>query len=376
MMNQAITLPQPHADAMQHSRKLCEHITDCINQAGGKIPFSTFMQLALYTPGLGYYAAGASKFGREGDFITAPELSPLFGQCIAQSIKPFLAAISAETILELGAGSGKLAATLLEHCPNITHYYILEVSADLKQRQQQTLQSHCPQLLSKVIWLDQLPSQKINGVIIANEVMDAFPITRFHWKNQQLFEYFVTHGQQQFQWQLEQYNNPELLSWIEKHYLPDDYMSEFNSMITPWLTSLSDCLAQGLILLVDYGFPRHEFYHPDRNTGTLMCHYRHHAHSDPFYWPGLQDITAHVDFTAVAEAAIQTQLQVSGFTTQAAFLIECGILEMSKNFQDTQHIKMLTMPNEMGELFKVMALTRGWDNPIIGFGLQDQRFRL
>jgi SAM-dependent MidA family methyltransferase len=354
-------LPQPDINAREHSALLTQMIMHNIDQSGGKITFAEFMDLALYTPGLGYYSAGKSKFGGEGDFITAPELSPLFGRCVAHCIAD-------KNILELGAGTGKLAAELLQCCSNIEHYYILEISASLRTQQQQTILNHCPQFFSKVQWLDRLP-EKFTGSILANEVMDALPATRFSWQDQQVLEYYVTHENKQLRYQHLAPSDQRITQFVCALNLPDNYSSEMHLLLKPWLKSLSDILDKGMILLFDYGFPRHELYHPDRHMGSLMCHYHHYAHADPFFYPGLQDITAHVDFTAVAEAAYENHLEISGYTTQAAFLLDCGIHQMADDFSTRNAVKILTSPNEMGELFKVMALTRGMNKPLKGFNL-------
>ncbi len=369
LIGKPMSLPSPSPDALAHSQKVSQFIRQTIERAGGKIPFSEFMNLALYAPQLGYYEAGAQKFGSAGDFITSPEISPLFGRCIATLLSG--------DVLELGAGSGKLAASILhsEHKPE--RYYILEVSADLKKRQQEFLRATCPDDYHRLIWLDRLPpANSFSGMILANEVMDAFPATRFCWQDKKVNEYYVGYKQDQFAWQLGKPSNSQITSIVESlDLVTEPYHSELHLLLKPWIKSLSACLKQGLILLIDYGFSRREFYHPDRSMGTLMCHYRHHAHGDPFFMPGLQDITAHVDFTAVAEAASDNDLEVAGFATQAAFLLDCGLLTMATE-KEAQAIKYLTLPSEMGELFKVIALTRDIELPLRGFQLQNYVERL
>lgn len=358
---------------------------------GGQITFARYMELALYAPGLGYYSAGAHKLGAAGDFITAPELSPLFSHCLAQQIQPVLQQLTAGNILELGAGTGVMAADILlqlaalNQLPN--HYFILEVSAELRERQQKTLQQRCPQLLSHVQWLDRLP-QAFQGVLVANEVLDALPVHRFRMHQQHIAELYIKKLNQNFIYKYDELSSAELktvLATIASTYLSDvvEYESEYSLAVPGLIHSLSHCLQEGLILLIDYGFPGAEFYHPDRQQGTLMCHYRHHAHTDALYWPGLQDITAHVDFTQVAQAASAAGLKVAGYTQQAAFLLACGLAEMVPEPDNTatcytvaQQIKRLTLPHEMGELFKVIALTRNYDKPLRGFMLQDQRGKL
>lgn len=385
------TLPSPDATALAHSERLHAHIVRDIQQSG-PISFARYMQLALYAPGLGYYSAGAQKFGEAGDFITAPDMSPLFSRCVARQCEQILAHLPEGDILELGAGSGAMAAEMLQTLAQSktlpAHYYILEVSADLKDRQQTFLkQTLSSELFSHVVWLDRLPEQPINGVIVANEVMDAMPVHKFV-QQEGVKEYYVTYKDEQMQWHIDQPSSPELTQRVSSLNIDfsEHYESEINLLLAPWIASLSDCLERGLILLIDYGFPRHEYYHHDRTMGTIMCHYRHHAHSDPLMYPGIQDITAHVDFTAIAEAAVENQLDVVGFTHQAGLLMNLGITDLLAEVQqqqDTvtqfniqQQIKRLTLPSEMGELFKAIALTRDIDEPLWGFAMMNQLERL
>lgn len=370
-------LPSPTAEAMVHSQKLLALIEDEIRQHG-PISFARYMELALYAPGLGYYSAGSQKFGQAGDFVTAPEISSFFSRCLARQCQQVLANLKQGDLLELGAGSGVMAADILQELEATQtlpeHYYILEVSADLKQRQQQLLKEKIPQLFDRIIWLDSLTNFHMQGVIIANEVLDAMPIHKFKI-DKGIKEYYVAIKNNELVWQLDQ-ADPFLEKKIKSLgiELTEGYESEINLMLNAWITSLSDTLKQGLILLVDYGFMREEFYHPDRDRGTLMCHYRHHAHDDPLFLPGLQDITAHVDFTAVADAAEACALSVSGYTNQANFLLNCGLSELVQMSEDpseqlrlSQQLKTLLMPSEMGEIFKAMALTRDLEIPLMGF---------
>ncbi len=380
-------LPAPDPIAKAHSDALRSQIIEEIT-ANGPMPFARYMQLALYAPALGYYSAGSQKFGAAGDFVTAPEISPLFSQCVARQCEQVLRDLTDADILELGAGSGAMALAMLQELERRKqlprHYYILELSADLRDRQQRLFQTHAPHLLPKVIWLDHLPEKKIKGVIVGNEVMDAMPVHKFKKKNG-IQEYYVTLKEGKFTWLLAEPSVPSLKQAIEDLDigLPEDYESEINLLLRPWITSLSDILEQGLILLIDYGFPTREYYHPDRNTGTLMCHYRHHAHTDPFLYPGIQDITAHVDFTAVAKAAAMNKLTVAGYTHQAGFLLACGIDSMLPSVDDVeshynfaQQVKLLTLPSEMGELFKAIALTRNYDKDLMGFSMMSQLEKL
>lgn len=383
-------LPEPDADAKAHSHKLFDLIADEIEQRGGYISFERFMTLALYAPGLGYYAAGAHKLGEAGDFVTAPEISPLFSHCLAQQAVQVLKRLDGGDILEFGAGTGVMALEILRELNRLgclpDHYYIMELSADLRERQQQTLREGVPALFKRVVWLDALPTKPINGVVFANEVLDAMPVHQFEVQNKQLYEVNVALGEQGLSYVLGEPGEllKENISELAQQ-LPEGYCSEFNGAAGPWLQSIADALGQAAVFLIDYGFPRHEFYHPQRSEGSVMCHYRHRSHTNPLTLLGLQDITAHVDFTHVAEAALQAGFDVSGFTSQAFFLMSLGLTERLAEYdpEDTkqqlvlaQQVKKLTMPNEMGELFKVIGLQKGLDLSLQGFMMNDQRGRL
>lgn len=395
----ASCLPPLDPDAEAHCQRVKKFIVDDITEHHHKITFERYMADCLYTPGLGYYSAGARKFGRDGDFITAPEISPLFARCLANHCAVSLKQIANGSIIEFGAGTGSLAADLLlalEQQQSLpSQYLILEISADLKQRQQEWLATRCPHLLSLVHWLERLPAEPVAGIVIANEVLDAMPVHRFQVYREQISEYYVGYQEQEetnpFVWQLEPPSSKKLqasINAIKNTYLgdmkeADEYTSEINLALGPWLQSIANFLTKGEVLLIDYGFGGKEYYHPERNQGTLMCHYRHRAHDNPLILPGLQDITAHIDFTAVAECATDCGFQVAGYTNQANFLIDCGIALMAQADTDREQlavnsqIKLLTLPSEMGELFKVMALTknftaRNW----CGFNQSDQRHRL
>ncbi|MBI5436996.1 MAG: SAM-dependent methyltransferase [Nitrosomonadales bacterium] len=371
-------LPTPSPEAALHSNKLRDFIHHDIAAQGGWIPFSRFMELALYAPGLGYYSAGARKFGAAGDFVTAPEISPLFGRTLARQVAEIMAQ-SAPHITELGAGSGKLAADILAELEQSgclpESYAILEVSADLRERQQALLQERVPHLAARVHWLDALP-ENISGALIANEVLDALPVHLVHWPDGRILERGVASEGKNFAWQERLPENPALLQAAQQINVPDGYLSEISLTARGLIGSLCERLNQGVLLFIDYGFGAGEYYHPQRSRGTLMCHYRHHAHDDPFFLPGLQDITAHVDFTAVAESAIDSGAHLLGYTPQAHFLINCGIAEMlqdtaPENLRDylplSAQLQKLTSPAEMGELFKVMALGKGIEEPLRGF---------
>ncbi|BCK86376.1 hypothetical protein MIZ01_0131 [Sideroxyarcus emersonii] len=373
-----VNLPAPTPDALVHSAKLCELIRQDIAAQGGWIPFSRFMELALYAPGLGYYTAGARKFGAAGDFVTAPELSPLFGRTVARQLVEVMQA-SKPHILELGAGSGKLALDILGELERLgelpASYSILEVSADLRERQQALLGKQLPHLADRVHWLDTLPEQ-FSGAVVGNEVLDALPVHLLHWSGQHILERGVTSQANRFGWVDRPADTPALLDCVRKLKLPDDYLSEVSLAARGLVASLCERMDQGALLFIDYGFGASEYYHPQRTRGTLMCHYRHHSHDDPFYLPGLQDITAHVDFTAVAEAAIDHGAHFLGYTSQAHFLFNNGIADYLGEVSPedvrayaplSAQLQKLTSPAEMGELFKVIALGKGLDQPLAGF---------
>ena len=381
-----MSLPAPTPEALSISQQLTSVIIDEI-QAQSWISFARYMELALYAPGLGYYSAGATKLGAAGDFITAPEISPLFGRSLAQQIAQVLR-ITAGDVLEIGAGSGRLACDVLIELVRLgcapSHYYILEVSADLRERQQQIMATMLPDSLDSVIWLDALPAT-FTGCIIGNEVLDAMPVHIVHATEDGLSERGVVLQNQQFAWQDRPLTTGVLFDTATALNLSADYITEINLSAQGFISSLAHCLQRGMIVMVDYGFGEREYYHPQRNQGTLMCHYRQYAHADPFYLPGLQDITAHVDFTAVGVAGIDAGLQLAGYTGQAQFLINCGITDLLAltSADDVAHyapqaaaVQKLMSPAEMGELFKVMAWIRDIDEPLLGFMQGDQTRRL
>ncbi|MDH5632540.1 MAG: SAM-dependent methyltransferase [Gammaproteobacteria bacterium] len=388
-MNQTIPAGLPTADAteQQFGDQVKDHIINRINRNGGSISFAEFMHLALYAPGLGYYTAGKNKFGEAGDFITAPEISSLFGYCLAQQCADIIGDVDNADILEIGAGSGKLACDMLARLEQLgqlpAHYYILEVSADLRQRQQQLLGSTLPQLADRVLWLDTLPT-RFRGIIIANELLDAMPVERFLLSGNGIEQLGVATENGELCWQ-RQPANDVLTGRVNRLGLSAPYISEINFNAEAWIASLADIIDQGLVLLIDYGFPEHEYYHADRREGTLMCHYKHHSHDNPLVLTGLQDITAHVDFTAVAQAAVDNGLDVAGYTSQAAFLIGCGLEQLAADLDladDRTRLSMaaqiskLTQPSEMGELFKVIGLGKHINTLLRGFMVQDRRDRL
>lgn len=386
----ATALPDPGNDARTHSAALTERIRAEMDADGGNIPFARFMELALYAPGLGYYSAGLEKFGAAGDFVTAPELGTVFARCLARQAAEVLADVGTSTgpadVLEAGAGSGALAADLLLELERLGHlpdrYFILELGTELRTRQANRLREYAPHLLERVVWLDALPAE-FRGVILGNELLDALPVERFRVGKSGPVRLAVEFVNEQFRW-CEVPAEESLRARLAPLKLAPGYESETGFAAEGWVRSAAAALSRGVLLLADYGFPRAEFYHPDRATGTLMCHYRHRAHSNPLVLVGLQDITAHVDFTAVAEAGIETGLELLGYTSQAMFLLGCGLDEIAAGLPEepyarlalTNEIKKLTLPHEMGELFKVIALGRGLTAPLRGFAVQDRRGRL
>ncbi len=388
--------------AVQHHRALEALIRDEIKAAGGQLGFDRFMELALYAPGLGYYVAGAPKLGPEGDFVTAPEISPLFARCLANACREVLSACRQDDdrtngpdLLELGAGTGALAAELLASLaakgPLPEHYLILEPSPDLAQRQYQTIASRVPELLGRCHWLDRLP-KRLNGIIIANEVLDAMPVHRFQIDDQrQIQEVCVGTDGDHFIDLLSDSAAPALQAEVQALQAAGlatqpGYRSEINLRLAPWTKALGAMLGTGLLLVIDYGYPRAEFYLAERHQGSLMCHSRHRAHADPYRDIGLQDITAHIDFSALADAGQSAGLTLAGYTTQANFLIGCGIdaliaeaaaADPAAMLELTAGAKQLLLPSAMGERFQVMGLGRGLDAlPLSGFSVRDLSARL
>jgi len=384
----AAPLPTPDSEALSHSRQLQQLICAEIEASGGWMDFACYMHLALYSPGLGYYSGGASKFGAAGDFVTAPEISALFGRTLARQMTQVLQTTGG-SVLELGAGTGKLCGQLLLELQRLQslpqQYLILEVSAHLREMQQHTLhQMLPPELMERVRWLDALP-ESFTGVVVANEVLDALPVHIVKSDGEALHELGVTCKDEAFGWQGKPLAAGELHDAAARLALPSGYQTELCPAASGLVASLGDMLQYGVILLIDYGFPRHEYYHAQRSAGTLMCHYRHHAHSDPFLYPGLQDITSHVDFTAVAEAGVANGLQLLGFCSQAQFLINCGIADLLQQASPADleiyaplaaQAQKLLSPAEMGELFKVIALGRGFADLLIGFSQGDKCHKL
>ncbi|GKS68934.1 SAM-dependent methyltransferase, MidA family [Nitrosomonas sp. PY1] len=389
------TLPPADENALSHSHALTLLIREKIHNAGGWISFEQFMNLALYAPGLGYYNGGATKFGWAGDFTTAPEISSLFGRTLARQLMQIAEQLNPFNILEFGAGSGQLASDILLALEQFDHlpekYLILEVSAELRERQRNWFLEKIPHLMSRIEFLQQLPMQ-FNGAILANEVLDAMPVHMIVWQQDQILERGVIWENEQLTWRDYLIQDTQLLDtarrlqpWImgdhDSNKTFHSYVSEINLAARYFLKSLSQMLQQGVMLFIDYGFGRSEYYHAQRSQGTLMCHYRHHAHDDPLNLPGLQDITSHVDFSALIDAADSNGLDLIGYTTQAHFLMNCGITEVllqsaspgSVNYlSQANQLQKLVSPAEMGELFKVIAFGKHISEPLIGFHRGDR----
>jgi SAM-dependent MidA family methyltransferase len=395
-------LPPLQSDEAQHAALVLQLVRDAIGRHGGWLAFDDYLRLVLYAPGLGYYSAGSAKIGVGGDFVTAPEISELFGRAMARQCAEVLQLVGGD-VLELGAGSGALATGVLVTLQQLgqlpQHYHILEISAELRQRQQQRMASLPAALRSRVQWLDCLPDEPLAGVVLANEVADALPFKRFVIGTDRLLERGVALSAQG---ELVDADRPadEALRAQVAHIAatlrqptmsatpypaspwpwPVGYRSELCPMLAPWIAALAAALGHGAVLLIDYGLPRHEYYHQQRCDGTLRCHFRQRAHQQALHYPGLQDISAWVDFTLVAEAADDAGLDVAGYCTQAAFLLANGIeadVAASEVTLDRARLasqaRVLLLPGEMGETFKVMALTRALSSPLRGFLYQDLR---
>jgi SAM-dependent MidA family methyltransferase len=379
--------------AAAHSARARDHLQGQIAAAGGWLSFERFMDLVLYAPGFGYYSGGAQKLGAGGDFTTAPEVSSLFGRCVALQCAQVLSALHAGSILEIGAGTGRLAADILMRLEELGHvpdnYWILEVSADLRERQRKFLQERLPHLFRRVAWLERPPEASFDGIVLANEVLDALPVARFRWHANGVDELGVEIDSGQFAWGARA-ANPEMVQACQRLCdasggWDDGYISEYCPRMRAWTHAVTQSLRQGAALWFDYGLPRAQYYLPERHDGTLVCHYRHRVSGDPLVNLGLQDITAWVDFTGLAEASREAGFDLGGFTTQAHFLAGLGIdREMQLAAGDDQNsfarlanqARQLMLPGEMGERFKAMAWLRGVDVPLAGFGLLDLRHTL
>ncbi|WP_133680001.1 class I SAM-dependent methyltransferase [Paludibacterium purpuratum] len=360
------TLPEPAADALIISQRLQAALRQAIGERGGWIPFSYYMEQALYAPGLGYYAAGSHKLGGAGDFTTAPEMTPLFGAALARQLAELLPQTAGD-LYEFGAGSGRLAVDLLAELERLDalpeHYYIVDLSPDLIARQRDTLTREMPHLLERIVWLSALP-ERIDGIVIGNEVLDAMPCELIHWTPEPM-QRGVSLGENGFEWQDRPIDDPALRAQVEALGIAEPgYLSEISRSNQAFIRTLAGRLARGAILLIDYGFPAREYYHPQRHMGTLIGHYRHHTVDDPFYLPGLMDLTCHVDFSAVAQAGIDAGLDLIGYTAQAQFLVNCGIADVMQRLDPTDvrqwapeasAVQKLISPAEMGELFKAIG---------------------
>lgn len=390
-------LPVPDREALAISQELSTRIAAEIARNGGWLSFARYMEMALYEPGLGYYSNPGQVFGAAGDFVTAPELTPLFGATLARQVSPWLKdpalAGSGQVVLEVGGGSGMLAAQLLNALDNVGHhevrYLILELSAERREHQRQTLKSLAPGLMDRVGWLETFP-ESFAGVVVANELLDAMPVQLFEWQadaEAELQEMGVTWVDGQFAWAPRPADAvlTETVTALRNRLGPEgaQWHSPYRSEICPaqqaWMRTLADCMTAGVVMLLDYGFAAPEYYHPQRNQGTLMCHYRHRSHADPFLWPGLSDITAHVDFTALARAATAEGFSLVGYTSMAAFLLNAGLLDELADlprepesfwFAQAQAVQQLISEAEMGELFKVIAFEKNLREAasVLGFG--------
>ena len=379
-------LPAPSIEAAAHSARLGALIRQAIQDAGGWISFAHFMDLALHAPGLGYYSAGMHKFGSAGDFVTAPELGNLFAASLARQAAQILRT-GINDVIEFGAGSGRLARDLLRALAELDclpqRYCILETSADLRARQKMLLDRESPQIASRVIWLDAMPPA-INALVIANEVLDAMPVHLVSARSDGIDEVGVTAHADRFEWQARDAAG-SLLEAARLLPIAPGCTTEIGLAAAAFTRTLAASIKRGAAIFIDYGFPARELYHPQRSGGTLMCHYRHHAHSEPLCLVGLQDITAHVDFSAIAGAAVDGGCELLGYTGQAQFLINCGITDLLSATppEDTKkylplaaEAQKLMSPAEMGELFKVIAYGRGIDIALTGFTRGDRGYSL
>ena len=382
--------PDTNSELDGISSELTARIREEIRAGGGAIPFSRFMDLCLYAPGLGYYRNATLKFGPTGDFVTAPEISDHFATCLSRQVAQILDLVPGGVVLEVGAGSGRLSAQILRSLASRglePRYRLLEPSAELRRRQETHFREQS--LGGRVEWLDDFPDSGLKGVVIANEVLDALPASCFEVTGDAVREAHVGWRDGAFRFEWRPPSPPLEHAWegIRRDIactLPPGYLAEVNLAAPAWVESMAARTERGLLLLLDYGYPRRELYHPERTSGTLACHYRHRVHYDPFFCPGLQDLSTHVDFTALARAGEAAGLEVAGFTTQAEFLLATGLLEEGAGLaaasdaylRFAQEVKRLTLPGEMGEAIKVLALARGIDAPLIGFTGRDHRSRL
>jgi len=378
---------QPDTPASRHSIAVAQHLRGQIEDAGGVLPFDQYMDIALYAPGLGYYATGTRKFGQGGDFVTAPEIGPLFGGCLAHEVGLVLETIDDACLLEFGAGSGALAQSLIEalsadgRLPS--RYCILEISPDLRERQRQRLEPLAEHHGLKIEWLEQLPDGPLQGVILANEVVDAFAVTRFRVIEGRPWRAGISIDGDGFAWEWIDDLDPDsgAAKIVQQYELVEGYISEVCPRAEAWIHALGVSLQRGLALVIDYGFPAREYYLPERSQGTLRCHYQHRAHNDPLILPGIQDVTCHVNFSALAEAGRTAGFDVLGYTSQESYLLALGLLDLATPQPDDDEklmlaraaeVKQLILPSQMGEAFKVMAFGRNIEQALAGFKLRDR----
>jgi len=393
VQNEAGRLPAIEDAQRIHCEQLQAKIRDEMSRHKGVISFEHYMRMALYEPGLGYYTSAQDKLGEQGDFITAPEISPLFGRCLANFCQHTLTELEEGSILEFGAGSGRMAADILQELDARdalpVSYLILELSAELQERQHATLAACVPHLMDRVQWLSSLPEPGFVGIVLGNELLDAMPVHRFRVEEDGIKTQGVSWSDDKQQFVITYLDDcPAVIQSVE-HIMQTSgsplavgYESECSLAHGAWVKSVAAMMEQGQLLLIDYGYGRAEYYRPERHMGTLMCHFRHRAHDDPFQLVGLQDITAYVDFTTVVEKAVESGMQLQGYTTQCGFLLENGLESMMPDVDTVsqqalmafaQQVKTLTLPGEMGERFKVMALSKNMAVALPGFTLQDQR---
>ena len=384
-----MNLPEPDAAAREHSARVLDAVRREIMDAGGWIPFARYMQQVLYAPGLGYYVAGARKFGAAGDFVTAPEMTPLFAQALARDVAAVLAASADRAIVELGAGSGALAGELLNALARAdalpSRYRILEVSPELRGRQRAAIAQRAPMQLARVDWIAAVPPA-VDGAVLMNEVLDAIPPHLVTRRDGVLLERGVAWSNGGLVWEDRPLADARLRALAAERFPPQgDYTSELNPAAEALVKTLAQRMTGGALVIIDYGFPQREYYLAERREGTLMAHYRHRAHADPFLWPGLTDLTAHVDFTAMALAGERGGLTVAGYTSLAAFLLGSGILERLAEtgeptsagyLREAAAVQKLLSPAEMGELFKVLALAKSDGVVWAGFMAGDRTHRL
>ncbi|MGA8206142.1 MAG: SAM-dependent methyltransferase [Woeseiaceae bacterium] len=386
-------LPQPDASSAAHSERVAAYVRDRIAEAGGAISFAEYMHHVLYAPGLGYYSAGTAKFGAGGDFVTAPEVSPLFGRVLARQCAEAMSVTGTAEILEFGAGTGRLAVDLVGKLEELhalpARYRIVEVSAELRARQRELIETELPGHTARVEWLDGMP-ESYSGIVVANEVLDAMPVERFVRRADGIAQIRVTDAGGRFE--CVEGTAPDFLAAavmaIEAELgrsLPAGYVSEVNTAAPAWIADLSDCLDEGCIFVFDYGVSRREYYALERSGGWLRCHYRHRVHDDPLLFPGIQDLTAWVDFTGVAAAAVDKGLAVAGYVSQAQFLLAGGLaaelagmaeLPTDAQLELSRQVKLLTLPSEMGENFKCLGLSRDAAARTSAFGMTDRTVTL